>query len=77
MDIRYYVAYEDDGFSGPCGQITSVTSHRRQLHIFKSEKAAQEFIEKIRLGALHAGRTRSRIVGYWSNAPDFDNVVEE
>lgn len=69
---KYYVAYEDKGPSGPCGQVTSVTRIHNDLYVFDDEESARLFIEKVN-GKISSSRIRSRIIGFWSE--DIGNVI--
>lgn len=69
---KYYVAYEDKGPSGPCGQVTSVTRTHNDLYIFDDEEIARLFIEKIRSRGS-GSRIMSKIIGFWSE--DMGNII--
>lgn len=68
---KCYVAYEDKGPSGPCGQITSVTRTHNDLYIFDDEESAKAFISKARPSA---SRVMPKIIGFWSK--DYGNVIK-
>lgn len=70
---KYYVACEDKGPSGPCGQITSVTSPRKDLYIFDDEESARLFITKVEKCGM--GKVTPKIIGFWSK--DMGNVRDE
>lgn len=67
---KYYVAYEDKGPSGPCGQAISVTRNHNDLYIFDDEESARVFISKVR---PNTSRIMPKIVGFWSE--DMENVI--
>lgn len=69
---KWYVAYEDKGPSGPCGQITSVTRTHNDLYIFDDEESARAFISKIE--NRRGSRIMAKITGAWSE--DTGNVFE-
>jgi hypothetical protein len=68
----FYIAYEDKGPSGPCGQSCSNTMPWRHLYTFEDETKAREFPGKIRTW----GRMSPKILGIWSDIPDigYDSV---
>ena len=68
---KFYVAYEDKGPSGPCGQAVSVTRHHNDLYIFDDEASARVFINRAR---PNASRVMPKIVGFWSE--DMGNVLK-
>ena len=70
---KWYVAYEDKGPSGPCGQITSVTRSHHDLYIFDDEESARAFITKVT--GFNTSRIMPKITGFWSE--DMRNVIEE
>ena len=67
---KWYVAYEDKGPSGPCGQSTECTRHHNDLYVFDDEKSARAFI--IRARVLRS-RVKPRIVDVWSK--EMNNVI--
>lgn len=69
----YFVAYEDKGPSGPCGQITSVTSPWQKLYVFTNEAKARELIKKITENPFNSGRLYPKITGYWSDV--YESVI--
>ena len=69
---QYFVAYEDKGPSGPCGQITSVTSPWRKLYVFTDEAKSRELVKKVTENPFNSGRLYPKIIGYWS---DIDESV--
>ena len=68
---KCYVAYEDKGPSGPCGQVTSVTRTHNDLYIFDDEESARAFISKVK-GPKRI-RIMPKITGFWSE--DMGNVL--
>ena len=70
--MKFYVAYEDKGPSGPCGQSVECTRSHHDLYIFDDEASARLFIDKAR---PNASRLMPKIVGFWSY--DLGNVIEE
>ena len=68
---RCYVAYEDKGPFGPCGQVTSVTRTHNDLYIFDDEESARAFISKVR--GPQRSRVMPKIIGFWSE--DMENVI--
>lgn len=75
--IKYYVAYEDKGPSGPCGQTVSTTMSWNKLYIFNDEQKARDFVQVITGSPFKGGRKHPKIRGFWSNDPDYNNVIEE
>ena len=69
---KYYVAYEDKGPSGPCGQSVECTRSHHDLYIFDDEESARAFINKAR---PNTSRVMPKITGFWSE--DMGNVIEE
>jgi hypothetical protein len=69
---KYYVAYEDKGPSGPCGQATSVTRTHNDLYVFDDEESARLLIEKVN-GKVSSSRIRPRVIGFWSES--MGNVI--
>ena len=66
MKIEYYIAYEDKGPSGPCGQTFENTAPWRKLHIFENESDAREFIDKADLmDARNCNTNLKRDLIYW------------
>ena len=72
---HYFVAYEDNGPSEPCGQATSTTKPWRKLYIFTDEAKSRDFIDKITENPFKTGRIRPKIIGYWSDSDGDDSVV--
>jgi len=72
MMSKFYVAYEDKGPSGPCGQAVSVTRSHNDLYIFDDEASAREFIDEAR---PNASRVMPKIIGFWSE--DMGNVLKK
>jgi len=70
----YYVAYEDKGPSGACGQSCSNTMPWRILYVFKDEVKAREFMEEVNTGKLR--RMSPKILGFWSDDEFYNNVRE-
>ena len=68
---KFYVAYEDKGPSGPCGQAVSVTRSHNDLYIFDDEASARAFISKAR---PNTSRVMPKITGLWSK--DMGDVIE-
>ncbi len=68
--IMFYVAYEDKGPSGPCGQSVECTRHHNDLYIFDDEESARMFISKAR---PNTSRVMPKITGFWSE--DMGNVI--
>ncbi|MCK5608343.1 hypothetical protein KAR91_41055 [Candidatus Pacearchaeota archaeon] len=64
---KYYVAYEDKGPSGPCGQVTSVTRCHSDLYVFDDEESARSFIKKVDERIIRS-RIMPKITGFWSEA---------
>ena len=64
---RFFVAYEDDGPSGPCGQDMRTTSPWRRLYEFDNEDDALAFYKLLKSGTWRF-RLRSRAVGFWSDS---------
>lgn len=62
----FYIGYEDDGPSGPCGQCTSITSKWRKLYIFTDYQKAKDFIDSV--NSRKMCRIRPRIVGFWGDS---------
>ena len=71
---NYYVAYEDKGPSGPCGLSIRTTAPWRKLYVFNNEKEARDFIQMIVGCSGTYYRKVPRIIGFWSNDPNYDNV---
>jgi len=69
---KWYVACEDKGPSGPCGQITSVTRTHNDLYIFDDEESARLFITKVKERKMST--IMPKIIGLWSK--DYNNVIE-
>lgn len=61
-----YVAYEDSGPSGPCGQSVEITMPWQKLYVFKDREAARPFIEKVRAHQI-TGRSNPRIARTWDS----------
>lgn len=76
MMFKYYIAYEDKGPSGACGQSVKSTAPWNKLYIFNDEAKARKFMVKVVETPLAVGRLRPRITGFWSDDPSHDNVVE-
>jgi len=74
---KYYVAYEDNGPSGPCGQTVENTAPWRKLYIFNDETEARAFVARVTEHPFKLGRIRPRIIGFWSDDLNYDNVVEK
>ena len=70
---KCYVAYEDKGPSGPCGQTTSVTRNHNDLYIFDDEESARAFISRVT--EPQKSRVMPKITGFWSE--DMENVLEK
>lgn len=60
--MKTYLRYQDEGPSGICGQSCSITCPWDQLHIFLTEKKAEEFQQKVK---DYKGRKNARITGVW------------
>ena len=71
---KCYVAYEDRGPSGPCGQITSVTRTHNDLYIFDDETSARLFVDKVEK-CRPTSRLSPRITGFWSE--EHGNLFDE
>lgn len=69
---KYYIAYEDKGPSGPCGQVTSITRTRNDLYVFDDEESARTFISKAR---PNPNRIMPKITGFWSE--ECGNVIDK
>ncbi len=69
---KYYVAYEDKGSSGPCGQSVECTRSHHDLYIFDDEASARKFIDKVR---PNASRVMPKVTGLWSE--DMGNVYKQ
>ena len=67
---QYFIAYEDEGPSRPCGQVTSVTMPWRKLYVFTDETKSRDFIKNITENPFSLGRIRPKIKGYWSDADE-------
>ena len=67
---KCYVAYEDKGPSGPCGQSVECTRYHNDLYIFDDEESARAFIAKAR---PNTSRVVPKIIGFWSE--DMENVI--
>ena len=67
---KCYVAYEDKGPSGPCGQSVECTRYHNDLYIFDDEESARVFISKAR---PNASRVMPKITGFWSE--EMGNVI--
>ena len=76
-DIKYYVAYEDKGPSGPCGQTVKNTDPWRKLYIFIDEQEARDFIKNVTEAPFKLGRLRPKIIGFWSNSEPYNNVIRK
>jgi len=63
--MKTYVRYQDDGPLGACGQICEITNPWDRLHIFKTEKAANEFLRMFKKNPSVCGRRNARITGIW------------
>ena len=68
---KCYVAYEDKGPSGPCGQSVECTRHHNDLYIFDDEESARLFISKVK--GPQRSRVMPKIIGFWSE--DMENVI--
>ena len=73
---KYYVAYEDKGPSGPCGQAVSTTAPWRNLYIFSDEQKARDFVTMITDSPFKLGRLWPKILGFWSNDINYNNAIE-
>ena len=61
--MKTYVRYQDDGSCGICGHMDS----QDQLHIFKDEKSAHEFMKIVENSHT---RKNERITGIWMDDQD-------
>jgi len=64
MTEIYYVAYQDDGPIGPCGQSCATTNPWDKLYIFTNRKKMREFVDPISEGTYTA-RRNARITNIW------------
>ena len=55
----YYCVYKDDGASGGCGQLVSITAPRTSLMIFPNEKLFLAMLDKVENSS--SGRKNARI----------------
>jgi hypothetical protein len=60
--MKVYIRYQDDGPSGPCGQLTS-TNPWDQLHVFPDYEQARMFMHQVENHTV--GRKNPRITGVW------------
>jgi hypothetical protein len=65
QDVRMVLHYRDDGPSGPCGQMTSITSPWSRLYTYKSEDDAMAFMRYLEGHPAGFGRRRPRIEAWW------------
>ena len=70
---NYYVAYEDKGPSGPCGQTVENTAPWRKLYIFGNESDAREFVDSVYLWR----RIAPKIIGFWSDSVYWNNIIDK
>mgnify|MGYP001086579038 CR=1 FL=1 len=73
---KYYVAYEDRGPSGPCGQTVENTAPWKKLYVFVDEVKARKFVADVTENPFKIGRLHPRITGFWSDDPHYDTVVD-
>lgn len=75
---RYFIAYEDDGPAGMCGQEMRITSPWRILYEYDDRDDALAFYRYLRANRLDpvdtVGRRKPRAVGFWSDDPIYGRV---
>lgn len=59
----YYVAYEDKGPGGPCGQAMSATCCWRTLFVFETREKMRECLDDYK----NWRRASPKILGVWSD----------
>ena len=74
---NYYVAYQDMGPSGACGQTVKNTAPWCKLYVFNDEVEAREFVSHVVLNPFKMGRLRPKIIGFWSDDPMYNNVDDK
>jgi hypothetical protein len=72
----HYLAYEDDGPSGPCGQSVSITMPWRKLLVYENPDDAYALMGFLASRTVFGGRRRPRIVGAWSDDDYLGGKVE-
>lgn len=72
-----YLAYKDNGPSGPCGQSMNTTSNWQRLYRFNTYSEFQKFIEKVDTNPNKCGRKRAEFFGPWTDDPNDGTLLNE
>jgi len=71
---RYFVAYQDDGPKGPCGQSYATTKPWNRLYVFDHPKAMLDFIHDV---GVETHRLCPRVTGFWAEGDeDYPSVTD-